>query len=409
MNRKIPFQELSSRIATATGISEESAEQFVRSFFELLTESMLAGEAVKIKGIGHFAVVETDGERHIEFTPEKEITDAINAPFAMFEPETLNAGISEEMLNSIESADDSDQPVTETQQPIEIVAEQPIEPEKQPSDESHSEEPPQQAIDEPTKVIETPVKESKQPDITKEKSEQQAETITVKPNVPVANEKKKTVVEKPTATEQHKMPVAPKFQNAVLPLEEDTEEFVESTNSGNSNGNFWTGLAVGLIVGLAIGACAVYFAIDHFFPTINQIETVETDETIEADPLLDLMLSTDSATMATPADTASATTQPADTAKEIAETVPATPKVITDTIRRGYLIHDIAKRFFGNKDYWVYIYEENKAGISNPNNMQPGQVLVVPSAEKYGIIPGDAESLRKARNKAAEILRKYPR
>lgn len=407
MNRKIPFQELSSRIATATGISEESADQFVRSFFELLTESMLAGETVKVKGIGHFAVVETDSERHIEFTPEKEITDAINAPFAMFEPETLNAGISNEMLNRIESADDSDQPVAETPQPIEIIAE-PTEPEIQPSDDSLSEESAQQPIEEPTRVIETPVNESKQPDIAEEMSEQQAETNTVtKSNVPIADEKK-TDIEKPTATEQHKMPVAPKFQNAVLPLEEDTEEFVESTNSGNSNGNFWIGLAVGLIVGLAIGACAVYFAIDHFFPTIHQIEAIESAEEIEPDPLLDLMLSTDTATTATPADTASTATQSADTAKKIVETAPVAPKVITDTIRRGYLIHDIAKRFFGNKDYWVYIYEENKAGISNPNNMQPGQVLVVPSAEKYGIIPGDAESLRKARNKAAEILRKYP-
>lgn len=407
MNRKIPFQELSTRIATATGISEESAEQFVKSFFELLTESMLASETVKIKGIGHFAVVETDSEHHIEFTPEKEITDAINAPFAMFEPETLNAGISEEMLNSIESADDSDHPAAETPQPIEVVNE-PIESKIQHPDENQSEEPPQQAIEEPARVVETPVKELKRPDIVDEKSEQPAKTITVKPDVHIADEKK-TIVEKPTATEQHKMPVAPKFQNAVLPLEEDTEEFVESTNSNNSNGNFWTGLAVGLIVGLAIGACAVYFAIDHFFPTINQIETVETNEDIEPDPLLDLMIATDSATMATSTDTTSTATQSADTAKEIAKTVSSTTKVTTDTIRRGYLIHDIAKRFFGNKDYWVYIYEENKANINNPNNMQPGQVLVIPSAEKYGIIPGDAESLRKARNKAAEILRKYPR
>lgn len=408
MNRKIPFQELSSRIATATDISEESAEQFVKSFFELLTESMIAGEIVKVKGIGNFAVIETDGERHIEFTPDKEITDAINAPFAMFEPETLNAGISDEMLNRIESADDSDQPVAETPQPIEVAAE-PIETKIQPSDDNLSEEPSQPVIEEPAVAIETPSKASEQLDITEEKSEQPTETITVvKPDVTIADEKK-TVVVKPTATESHKMPVAPKFQNAVLPLEEDTEEFVESTNSGNNNGNFWTGLAVGLIVGLAIGACAVYFAIDHFFPTIHQVEAVESPEDIEPDPLRDLMPSTDSATIATSADTASAATQSADTAKEIVEAAPAAPKVITDTIRRGYLIHDIAKRFFGNKDYWVYIYEENKAGISNPNNMQPGQVLVVPSAEKYGIIPGDAESLRKARNKAAEILRKYPR
>lgn len=41
--------------------------------------------------------------------------------------------------------------------------------------------------------------------------------------------------------------------------------------------------------------------------------------------------------------------------------------------------------------------------------MQPGVVLDIPDAEKYGIVPGNAESLKKARQKAGEILARYPR
>lgn len=81
--------------------------------------------------------------------------------------------------------------------------------------------------------------------------------------------------------------------------------------------------------------------------------------------------------------------------------------VLTDTIRRGYLIHDMAKRHFGSKDFWVYIYEENKEKIVNPNNMRGGEILVIPPANKYDIDPNNPESLRKARRIAGEVLRRF--
>ncbi|MDE6121862.1 MAG: HU family DNA-binding protein, partial [Duncaniella dubosii] len=98
MNQKIPFHELSARIATTTGISEESAEQFVKNFFDLIFESLIRGECVKVKGLGAFNLIDINGEKSIEFLADKDITDVINAPFAMFEPVKLNASVSEEML-----------------------------------------------------------------------------------------------------------------------------------------------------------------------------------------------------------------------------------------------------------------------------------------------------------------------
>ena len=52
MNNKIPFHELSARVAATTGISPESAESFVKSFFEILSESLVKGESVRVKGLG---------------------------------------------------------------------------------------------------------------------------------------------------------------------------------------------------------------------------------------------------------------------------------------------------------------------------------------------------------------------
>ena len=63
----------------------------------------------------------------------------------------------------------------------------------------------------------------------------------------------------------------------------------------------------------------------------------------------------------------------------------------------------IAYKHYGNSDFWVYIYEENRAKIKNPNTIAPGTVVVVPPAEKYGIDKNSKESLRAARKKIQEI------
>lgn len=68
-------------------------------------------------------------------------------------------------------------------------------------------------------------------------------------------------------------------------------------------------------------------------------------------------------------------------------------------MRSGYLITNMAKKHFGNKCFWVYIYEENSAKLGNPNKVNSGTVVVIPDASKYGIDANNPESVKKPARK----------
>ena len=65
-------------------------------------------------------------------------------------------------------------------------------------------------------------------------------------------------------------------------------------------------------------------------------------------------------------------------------------------IRPGERLTVIALEEYGHKAFWVYIYEENKTIISNPNKVTAGIELTIPPAKQYNIDKNDPESVRKA-------------
>ena len=532
MNQKIPFHDLSARVAVATGISSESAEQFVKSFFDLLAEAVTSGESVRVKGLGSFNVVNTEGEKNIEFIPDKEITDVINAPFAIFEAVELDEKLSDEMLDEVDREARENHPVTQEQSTIienddpeigeseqhesdtqgqaeitdveptvrpEQIQEPEVEAEEISSDEDHAVEdeptPSATTIVEEETVVEnepeneldsslamtsnieeelvseetetrdndTPQESTEEVEIENKIEEKVIETATaVAPIVEEIKDETETVTEIPTepqssvnvsspipvetlreattvttseaetiaipepVKEPATEPISTPQPKPVTPFEDDEEEYVRPAAPANSGGggHFWSGLIIGLIVGIALGACGVYLAINYFFPTVATATVVEgeSEEAFE-DPLLDAMLAdtvnyeveptaqVNEQTQATPdtiVEIPAEQQQPAVVPTSQPEETPKPAAPVKDTIRQGYVMPNMAKKFYGNKDFWVYIYEENKANIANPNNLPPGKVLVIPPAEKYGIDANNPESLKKARAKAAEILKKYP-
>ena len=86
---------------------------------------------------------------------------------------------------------------------------------------------------------------------------------------------------------------------------------------------------------------------------------------------------------------------------ELAEEEP----VITETITTQVVLSTLAEKHYGSQWFWVYIYEENKDRIDNPDNVPPGTVVVIPPAEKYGINAKDPASLKKAQRKSWELLK----
>jgi nucleoid DNA-binding protein len=68
------------------------------------------------------------------------------------------------------------------------------------------------------------------------------------------------------------------------------------------------------------------------------------------------------------------------------------------TVVSGERLTLIAKEEYGNKFFWVYIYEENKNILKNPDRIIPGLKLVIPPAQKYGIDKNDEKSVNKAKS-----------
>ena len=65
-------------------------------------------------------------------------------------------------------------------------------------------------------------------------------------------------------------------------------------------------------------------------------------------------------------------------------------------VQSGDRLTVFALKKYGHKAFWVYIYQENKSKIKDPNNLPVGITIVLPPAKKYEINPRDTNSINKA-------------
>ncbi len=439
MNRKIPFHELASLLAANCNISSEEAEEFIKSFFDLTTQALSEGESLRIKGIGAFELSD-DKDDPIIFTPDESIAETINAPFALFEPEEICDNISEETLAEIMedgtmgaiSQSESEPQVESTTEPLEETMveateiDNPVEgPSSKPEEETETtiEAEAETITDEPL-VPETtdepePIHEIESeiaPNVVAEDTNEVAAATT---ETAVATKSEAVTVTKPETTITVGATEKPTYPTQVItPFpEEEPEEYIEPAR-GKSGGSCGWGLLVGILVGLAIGACGVYLEVaaddiaseEEVQALIAEAEAVLSD-TIAAAPIV----SPEQAQIIAEANPQANETisEPAPQKEDVEQKKGPAPqpqnKIVKDKVRSGYLLHDMAKKHYGNKCFWVYIYEENKSKITNPNRVSPGLELVIPAAEKYGINASSSASVNAANAKASKILTKYPR
>ena len=100
--------------------------------------------------------------------------------------------------------------------------------------------------------------------------------------------------------------------------------------------------------------------------------------------------------------TTSITTQEVSTSSVApSEAVASTASSLAETIERvrlrpGDRLSRLALKKYGNKAFWVYIYEENRAQLKDPDNIPVGAVITLPAASKYQINAGDTNSINRA-------------
>jgi nucleoid DNA-binding protein len=103
---KISSQEMVEQIAAKLSVSKRVAEEFLKSLFAEIEETLLKGEPVKIKNLGTFKMqwneprksvnVQTgevftiEGYNKVSFTPDSDLKEAVNEPYSHLDPVELD-------------------------------------------------------------------------------------------------------------------------------------------------------------------------------------------------------------------------------------------------------------------------------------------------------------------------------
>lgn len=137
MEKRLLLQELADLLAAREGITKKKADAFTRCFFEVVERGLETDKFVKIKGFGTFKIVsvsdresvnintgerfQINGHSKITFTPDAELRDLINRPFAHFQTVVLNETTDLAELDAVDAAEESrtaeSQPDTEATDP----------------------------------------------------------------------------------------------------------------------------------------------------------------------------------------------------------------------------------------------------------------------------------------------------
>lgn len=363
----------------ATGIADSATiRNFIQEFTAIIEGTLARGESVSVKGIGTFHAVEVADELYIEFAPDATLAETVNAPFSIFEPVELPDNLTDADMETAEMACNETEP-----------ASQPCPPPIPPRREAAAPEPAATSpvsAPAPNPIIETPV----QP----EHAEPEHKTA-----APVSGNNE------PEQTPHNTLPT--KEIEKII----EHERVVEvRDHSSHHTMHIVIASLLSLVAGLAIG----YFAnnrlnLSHIKNVnieaegVNVISKTEAKEgkSATADSLASVAAGHSDSI---PADTVSPGQGP--TAVEPEAKTVETPRaaIVTDTVKANRYLTTMARRHYGKKIFWVYIYEENKNIIDDPDHIAPNTVVVIPPAEKYGIKAGDQESEADAMRRAQAIV-----
>lgn len=114
MNAKIPVSKLAELTATASGTTSAQALQFIKDLFAIIEDELSAGESVNIEGLGTFTKSGLPGQP-IAYTPDPDFAQELNEEFSVFSPVELHDEVTTEMLESVETPEETDSPQPESQ------------------------------------------------------------------------------------------------------------------------------------------------------------------------------------------------------------------------------------------------------------------------------------------------------
>lgn len=467
MNNKVTFPELVEQVAQYANTSKRMSELFLKELFATISQSLIDGESVKVKGIGTFKLtevsprksvdvntgeeIEIPGHKKLSFAPDKDMAEAINQPFMHFETEILDDDVTDDQLAAIdagvpteapaeaapveEETDDTaateapaaEAPVAAEEEVVmppvfvapveepeseeaETEAEAPVEPSEEVSaeEEAPAEVPVQEPADEPEEAVseeETEIEDEVEPEPVTE----------VEPSAVTELEDEAEVAEAEGESEAEAEMVSEELADERVGQEIDKRRITRRS------------LLEGFVVGVVTTLIVTLFAYRLYL--MKGYEATPADEEPFTEHVSTDSVATPEQALAENSDAADADKQKADEEQKKAEedkkkaeeekkkaeeekqkaeaAKPTTANVAagtTDTIKPGTNLYRMSRKHYGSDKFWVYIYEENKAKYPNPNTIPVGAVLHIPQLGKYGAKAGDPASIAAAKKKQGEIF-----
>ena len=387
MNEKISFPDLVGLLSSKMNITKKEAETFLTEFFTVSTEVITSGEELRINGLGLFKPiwveargsiniqtgepVEIPGHYKLSFIPDKVLREAVNAPFSSFSVEVLNDHVPIEDMTAVPSQDiDENNDICNTEN-VELQDSKEI---REKEEEDEPIEPAHEYIQEDKSADE----ESSESTVSSQEIEKFQEEI-----------------------------IQPESETKVEEKEEDCyEDYLRKSASRKS---FWWGVlsAFGIIIICLAGGIFFMGNDSPYVVKIGEYTLSLGKQSIDSRPMNN---NPESVVLPENKDTLSEMEKDSVLKDSVISASPlAAPEVkpVIETIRSGVFLTTLARKYFGHKAFWVYIYEENKDVIKNPNQVPIGTRLTIPSASKYDIDANNRTSVENAKALAAKIQSRY--
>lgn len=238
MDKKILLQNLADNVAERSGITKRKAEAFVRSFFEITEDGLLADGIVKVKGFGTTKIVavggresvnintgerfQIEGHDKVTFTPDTPFRDLVNRPFAHFTTTILADNLDEEELAAASLLSQEPEPTPEEDAPeVEEVA--PAVEEVTPAVEEEK----------PAVVEEAPIEEAEVP-VVEEEVPVEEEEVPVEEEAPVEETTPTATIETEVETEEH-----PESSQTTETSEDMQQPIIIQNTIPESRTNWW--------------------------------------------------------------------------------------------------------------------------------------------------------------------------
>lgn len=356
---------LSEALAETTHVPSEIVGKWLRGISQLWSELLQQGAPISWAGLGDFTPLEQDGQlAGYRFLPASEFLAALNRPFSMFAPVEVSSTASLQDLEvlEVERLEDLDEVL-----PIEVLWA---------SESSVDAAPIPTASPAATPAPLVPPVEEPSPEITEEAMtdivpNDPEEQLPVPATLPEEEEKATPVVEDP---------LGDPFRD-----EEERPRLL-----------VW----IFVSIGIAIASCLFFFllSLSPEGEAKPQHTTPPTETTVlpaeQAPKIADSTSVQDSLSLQSVDSMATGHSTP--TISPSPNSSPEANRAEQVRLRPGDRLSRLALKKYGHKAFWVYIYEENRMRLKDPDNIPVGAVITLPAASKYQIDPTDTNSVNRA-------------